>query len=319
MINRWDISLAASLAFLTLTQNQVAFAEPVTFRDCAASEGCPLMVVIPPSPSGTRIGSPSGEDGRLESEHLHEVSVPRFALGKYEVSVGEYLACVEARGCRYPEWLEPGGAHNIETGSGVTYKSMGPYIIGKDQPVVGISWDDASAYATWLAAKSAKAYRLPSETEWEYAARAGTSTRFWWGDEPQSRGQVMGCCRGCGSELDGKGLFPVSAFKANPFGLHNMNGNVWEWVSDYFCEDYSSIPTDGSAQSSKQCNRPSEFDGLRIFRGGSCFYEPRQMRAAMRLRNAHDFRNQTVGFRVARSVSQGEEFASQQHPNGESK
>jgi formylglycine-generating enzyme required for sulfatase activity len=284
-----------------------AYSQPASFRDCPAAENCPEMVAIPASPPGTLIGSPATEDGRLGSEAQHPVTVQAFALGKYEVSVAEYMACVTAGGCAHPEWAEPGGTHNIETGSGVTYKSMAASIKGDAQPVVGVSWHNATAYATWLSSKTGKTYRLPSEAEWEYAARAGTSTRFWWGDEVAPSNRVMACCRGCGSEQDGKGLFPVTAFQANPFGLHNVNGNVWEWVADFYCEDFAKTPADGTPQSKiAACEEPKPYDDLRVFRGGSCFYEPRQMRSSMRLRNTPDFRNQTVGFRIARTLVPGE-------------
>lgn len=253
------------------------------------------------------------------SEQQHAVTIPAFAIGKYEVSTGEYMACVAGGGCRHPEWLEPGGTHNIETGAGVTYKSLSQFIKGDGQPIVGVSWDDATAYAAWLSSKTKKPYRLPSETEWEYAARAGTRTRFWWGDTVQPADSAMACCRDCGSQYDGKGLFPVNAFAPSPFGLHNMHGNVWEWVADYFCEEYATLPADGSPQSSPQCKPPAETDGLRVFRGGSCFYEPRQMRAAMRLRNTHDFRNQTVGFRIARSIDANENPTPTGKASGDSK
>lgn len=301
------LARAALLLAGAMSCGAAAQQQPTSFRDCPAAEQCPEMVVIPASPAGTVIGSPATEEGRLDSEAQHPVSVPSFALGKYEVSVGEYMACVTAGGCPHPEWAEPGGTHNIETGSGVTYKSMEASIKGDGQPVVGVSWQNANAYAEWLTRKSGKVYRLPSESEWEYAARGGTTTRFWWGDDAAPAGEVMACCRGCGSEQDGKGLFPVAAFRANPFGLHNVNGNVWEWVADFYCEDFAKTPADGSAQQKvAACQEPKPYDDLRVFRGGSCFYEPRQMRASMRLRNTPDFRNQTVGFRIARTLAPGE-------------
>ena len=282
-------------------------ADGKSFTDCETT--CPAMVPIPGSDSA-RIGSPENEPGRVPSEALHTVTIKPFALGKYEVRVAEYMACVAESACRDPEWREAGGEHHIETGRGVTYKSIKPWIIGDDQPVVGVSWDDAVAYANYLAKKTGKPYRLPSEAEWEYAARAGTDTPFWWGSDPKRGDEVMGCCRGCGSELDAKGFFPVQSFKPNPWGLHNMNGNVWEWVQDYYCEAYDSAPSDGRARADKACPKvkegdvsPDTPDGLRVFRGGSCFYEPRQMRASMRLRNWPMFRNQTLGFRVARDLT----------------
>lgn len=273
------------------------------FTDCALPTPCPDMVVIPSSPANFKIGSPEDEPKRLTSEAQQSVAIKAFAMGRHEVRVSEYLACVTAGACRHPEWLEPGGQHNIETGSGVTYKSLGSKISGADQPIVGISWEDASAYATWLKTLTGRQYRLPSEAEWEFATRAGTTTAYWWGHEPTRDGSTMACCRTCGSDEDGKGFLPVTALQANAWGLHNVHGNVWEWVADYYCESYASGPKDGTARVDAKCGAPqSSPEGLRIFRGGSCFFEPQQMRAAMRLRNWPTFRNQTVGFRVARDL-----------------
>ncbi len=282
---------------------QVTAGSGASFADCSDERRCPQMLVVPSSAPGFKIGSPEGEAERVSSETQHSVAIRHFAIGKYEVSVRQYMACVTAAACRPPEWAEPGGTHNITTGAGVTYKSLKPSIGSDDQPVVGISWDDAMAYVEWLSAETGHTYRLPSEAEWEFAARAGTTTRFWWGDNTKRGGEVMACCRGCGSERDASGLFEVGAFKPNAWGLHNVHGNVWEWVADYYCERYASGPSDGQARTERTCPGEEETpEGLRTFRGGSCFYEPRQMRAAMRLRNWPDFRNQTVGFRIAREL-----------------
>ncbi len=274
------------------------------FTDCEAVDACPEMVVVPATAqAGFTIGSPPEEPGRLPSEEQSKVAVKAFAIGKYEISKKQYFACVTAGACKPPEWLEPGGEHNIETGKGVTYKSLGASITGDDQPIVGVSWDDAHAYTDWLSQKTGQTYRLPSEAEWEYAARAGTSTAYWWGNDVRAESKVMANCRGCGSERDGTGFYPVTSFDPNPWGLHNVHGNVWEWVADFYCESYKTGPGDGSARMSKACTDGTSPEGLRVFRGGSSFYEPRQMRAAMRLRNWPHFRNQTLGFRVARDIA----------------
>jgi len=275
---------------------------PQTLNDCP-QDHCPDMVVLRDSPPGFEVGSPDDEPDRLDSEKRHAVEVKAFAIGRTEVRTAEYMACVKAGACRPPEWLEPGGEHNIETGNGVTYKSIASSIKGDDQPIVGVSWDDANTYAAWLSTKTGHHYRLPSETEWEYAARGGTTTPYWWGSTLQANGEVMACCRGCGSERDGAGFYSVQSLKANPFGLYGVHGNVWEWVADFYCDDYETGPRDGSARQSKTCGKPDALEGLRVFRGGSCFYGPQQMRAAMRLRNWPFFRNQTLGFRIARDLS----------------
>lgn len=270
-----------------------------SFRDC---ESCPQMLLVPAAPDGARIGSPEDEPGRVSGETQGSFRFAAFAIGRLETTVGEYMRCVAAAACRHPEWAEPGGEHNLDTGTGVTYRSIAASLRGDLQPVVGVSWDDANAYAAWLAKITGRAYRLPSDAEWEYAARAGSTTPYWWGKDATREDRVMACCRGCGSDHDGNGLFPADSFEANPWGLKNVHGNAWEWVADYFCEDRASLPADGSARSKRACPAQSAPEGLRIFRGGSCFYEPRQMRAAMRLRNWPSFRNMTVGFRVARSL-----------------
>ncbi|MDX2289160.1 MAG: SUMF1/EgtB/PvdO family nonheme iron enzyme [Hyphomicrobiaceae bacterium] len=273
------------------------------FTDCEASERCPPMVVVPAAPAGFTIGSPEQEPERLSSEARHAVSIKPFAIGRGEVSVGDYMACVGQGGCRPPEWLEPGSEHHIETGRGVTYRSVKPFITGDRQPVVGVSHEDATAYAAWLARKTGKPYRLPSEAEWEHAARSGTTTAYWWGgDARPETGGPMGCCQGCGSTHDGSGFYPVDALPANAWGLHNVHGNVWEWVADYYCQSYASGPSDGSARLDPKCPGEQGPEGVRVLRGGSCFYDPQKMRAAMRLRNWPQFRNFTVGFRVARSL-----------------
>lgn len=277
------------------------------FQDCPEGMPCPDMVVIPATGADDvfMIGSPETEKGHISSERQHKRTLKPFAIGKFEVRVAEYMACVKVGGCRHPEWAAPNGQHNVFTGKGVTYRSIKSFIIGDDQPVVGISWQDATDYAAWLSKITGQPYRLPSESEWEYATRAGAKTAYWWGDDIQINGKAMACCEGCGSERDAKGLFAVKSFSPNPWGLHNVHGNVWEWVADYYCESYAAASDDGSAKREKSCPTQRSPEGLRIFRGGSCFYEPRQMRAAMRLRNWPSFRNMTVGFRVARSILAG--------------
>jgi len=271
------------------------------FRDCKEVEVCPEMVVVPSSPPGFLIGSPESEQGHKANETLHPVTIAAFAVGRFEVSVAEYKACVSAGGCRPAEWLEPGGQHNVETGVSNYYKTYGAAVTGDRQPVTGISHDDAAAYAAWLAKTTGKPYRLLSEAEWEHAARAGTTTAYWWGNDVNAGGKVRANCRGCGSEWDGRSLAPVDAFEPNAWGLYNVHGNVWEWVADFYCNAYEAGPKDGSARLTDDCLE-RDGEGLRVFRGGSGFYEAAFARAASRLRNFADFRNVSVGFRVARTL-----------------
>jgi formylglycine-generating enzyme required for sulfatase activity len=272
------------------------------FVDC---EGCPPMVVVPPSPPGFTIGSPETERERGDDEQLTAVTIRAFAIGTRPVTVAEYKACVAAGGCQPPEWLEPGGRHNIETGSSRYYLNLGAALTNPDQPIVGVSHVDATAYANWLSERTGHTYRLPSEAEWEMAARAGSRTAYWWGDTLPHDGVAHAACDGCGSQWDGKAPAPADAFPANPWGLHNVHGSVWQWVADFYCEDYGSGPKDGSPRLTDDCapvgDRPPA-RGVRALRGGSSFYPPKAMRSAMRVRNVPSFRNFSVGFRVARDL-----------------
>ncbi|MGH8534603.1 MAG: formylglycine-generating enzyme family protein [Gammaproteobacteria bacterium] len=157
------------------------------------------------------------------------------------------------------------------------------------QPVVGVFWEDAQRFAQWTGA------RLPTEAEWEYAARAGTTTRYWWGDEV---GKNNANCAGCGSQWDGKQTAPVGSFQPNAFGLHDMLGNVWEWVQDCWHENYKGAPLDGSAWGEKQdgdCAR-------RVIRGGSWHDLPRSVRSARRAKHAPGDRYGDIGFRLAHDI-----------------
>lgn len=277
----------------------------VPFLDCEPAAGCPPMVVVPASPPGFMIGSPETEADHGQDEKLTPVTIRAFAIGTRPVTVAEYKACVAAGGCKPPEWLEPGGQHNIETGSSRYYANLGDALTAPGQPIVGVSHIDATAYAKWLSDKTGHTYRLPSEAEWEMAARAGSKTAFWWGDTLPADGTVRAACVGCGSQWDSKAPAPADAFPANPWGLHNVHGNVWEWVADLYCDDYASGPKNGTPRLTDDCapvGGAPPARGVRTLRGGSSFYPPKAMRSAMRVRNVPDFRNFSVGFRIARDL-----------------
>ena len=240
-----------------------------TLRDCTE---CPEMVVVP---AGAFVmGSPEDEKGRFESEGpQHGVTIAEpFAVGKTEVTFAEWDACVADGGC-------DGYRPKDKWGRG-------------SQPVIYVSWQDTRSYVKWLSDKTEKNYRLLSEAEWEYAARAGTTTRYWWGDDI---GRNNANCRGCGSEWDNSQTAPVGKFPANAFGLHEVHGNVWEWVEDVLHEDYTGAPDDGSAWTE------GGDQGRRVLRGGSWYYDPRFLRSAFRFRINPVNRDYRVGFRVART------------------
>ena len=163
--------------------------------------------------------------------------------------------------------------------------------MGDRNPVERVSWNDAQGFVLRLGTKTGKQYRLLTEAEWEYAARAGTATKYPWGN---SVGSGNANCSGCSSRWDGWRTAPVGSFKANRFGLHDMHGNVYEWVADCWNGNYAGAPTDGSVWNSGECSR-------RVLRGGSWYYEPRSMRSAYRIRYTTGRRSDGNGFRIART------------------
>ena len=182
----------------------------------------PQMVMIP---AGTfRMGDIQG-GGMYDEQPVHEVSVEGFAMGRYEVTVGEYLYFVEAIGRHAPQWMEADSQNNIKTGKDNYYKELGDALTDKNYPIVGISWNDAMAYTEWLSQQTGQQYRLPTEAEWEYATRAGTKMKYWWGNEI-SLNQANCSSYSCGDSF--KYTASVGSFVANPFGLYDTIGNVWE-------------------------------------------------------------------------------------------
>jgi len=255
---------------LTVEQEKAQASKPGSdFKECA--NGCPEMIVIP---AGKFImGSPENELDRNASEGPpHEVTIAKpFALSKFEVTFEEWDACVAATACpRVPDrW-------------------------GRERmPVINVSWVDIKQYVSWLSHLTGKEYRLPTEAEWEYAARAGVNTRYSWGDD---LGMGNANCDGCGSQWDLQQTAPVGSFKPNRAGLYDMHGNVWEWVEDSWHENYDVAPTDGSAW--VRGGDPS----FRVVRGGSWRNESELVRAAVRFRRNANVRFDTLGFRVARTI-----------------
>jgi formylglycine-generating enzyme required for sulfatase activity len=246
------------------------------FKDC---DDCPTMVVIPAG--SFMMGSPLNEEGRFDAESpQHRVTIRySFLVGKFEVTFDEWDACVSAGGCNGLGPASEGGDNGWGRGN---------------RPVINVSWDDTKSYISWLSDKMGKTYRLLSEAEWEYAARAGTTTRFRWGD---NIGSDWANCIGCGSQWDNNKTAPVGSFSVNAFGLYDMHGNVWEWVEDCYNENYDGAPNDESA-------RLSAVGGcdLRVERGGSWSETPRFMRSAFRLYGFTVDRRDNLGFRVARSL-----------------
>ena len=259
------------------------------FRDCPH---CPEMVVVP---SGDfMMGSPPSEKGRWDDEGpRHGVMIgSSFAVGVYEVTRGEFGRFVSSTGRSMGDSCRTREDGEWKARSGRGWRSPGFSQTGS-HPVVCVSWDDARAYVRWLSGETGASYRLLSESEWEYVARAGTQTRYWWGDDI---GRNRANCDGCGSRWDNESTAPVGSFAANAFGLHDVHGNVWEWVQDCWNDSYAGAPGDGSAWERGECSR-------RVLRGGSWFSLPGLLRAALRIRGVAGYRYVIAGFRVARTFT----------------
>jgi formylglycine-generating enzyme required for sulfatase activity len=239
------------------------------------------LIDPPPEPQMERIkagrfsmGSPKSDPEADPSEFdQHLVSIQRpFLIGRYEVTFKEYDEFVRITGKRSPD----------DSGWG-----------RDNRPVINVSWEDAVAYAKWLSMMTGKRYRLPTEAEWEYAARAGTETAYWWDNKV---GQNHANCTGCGSQWDSKQTVPVGSFKPNPWRLHDTAGNVYEWVQDCWHKNYAGAPEDGSkvweTEGSGDC-------ALRVIRGGSWGGRPGDVRSAFRGGLVPVYRNYLLGFRLA--------------------
>lgn len=306
-MRRWGLWLVAagSLVAGPLAAQQA-------FRDCL---NCSEMVVIP---TGTFImGAAAGEeeregtppDNRGRAAPQRRVSIDyRFALARTEVTRGQFASFVQATGYATVKGCTGLGPDGKPTElKDLDWRNPG-FEQTDDHPVVCVSWKDAQAYVAWLSRTTSKAYRLPSEAEWEYAARAGSPTARYWGNGREDAcryANVADQTRAAQARPapDPARLFackdgyaftaPVGRFHANAFGLYDMMGNAWEWVADCWNANYAGAPTNGSVWDKGECP-------LRIARGGGWVSEPRLVRSAMRNRGTQEFRGDIIGFRVAR-------------------
>ncbi|MBP2293419.1 SUMF1/EgtB/PvdO family nonheme iron enzyme [Azospirillum rugosum] len=236
-----------------------------SFQDCPE---CPVMVRI--QPGSFSMGSDQGD---RSEKPVRKVTIAKpFALGAYEVTVAEFRACVDGGGC-------PNGMPRMTNPNDNT-------------PIHNISWQEAQAYAKWLSQKTGQRYRLPTEAEWEYAARGGTTGRYWWGNEAG----VLANCQDCGGPHERLTPASVGSYKPNPFGLHDMNGSVAEWVADCWHPDYSGAPSDGSAWVTGDCRE-------RVLRGGSWRTSKTDISDTARLFYDVDVRYLNNGMRVLRELN----------------
>jgi formylglycine-generating enzyme required for sulfatase activity len=233
------------------------------FRDCA---DCPEMVALP----GGTFAMGSDKVG-ADAKPVHLVSVKPFAISRYEVTWDDWGVCMKAGACREPDDHEWGRGR---------------------RPIINISWDEAVAYTQWLSEKTGVRYRLPTEAEFEYAARGGTFTEYWWGDDI---GANMANCRECNTPLWEHQSLEVGLFPPNPFGLYDMHGNVWEWMQDCWNKGYAGAPADGRAWESGDCKK-------RVVRSGSWYYFPALSRSAARDNFPAELFSYNLGIRLVREL-----------------
>ena len=308
-------------------------------RDATDGEG-PAMVYLP---GGTFLmGDEKGSD---DEKPVHPVRLSAFAMGQTPVTIGEYLKFCQATDSHWPEWLKPGSQYHIATGNndyyrkrGITlrelsadekrdgtrnYSGLDPQCL--DLLIVGIFWDDASAYCQWLSEATGETYALPTEAQWEYACRGGNPGRWCFGDDEKLLAEYAWYDKNSKNKLH-----PVMGKAANAFGLYDVHGNVWEWCADWYSNDYytqlaghsqhtaSASEQSASGSASEHSIPPFEKGGLggilsenpsgpasgsfRVVRGGSWIYDAVNCRSANRYSNAPSVRNNGIGFRLSRTV-----------------
>ncbi|MGT2508139.1 SUMF1/EgtB/PvdO family nonheme iron enzyme [Cupriavidus basilensis] len=238
--------------------------KPGEIKDCPA---CPVLHNV--APGSFTMGS-NGGDPTEKPPHRVAIAQP-FAIGKYEVTVEQWGACADAGAC--PR---------------IATVASAP----RNAPIRDVSWDDAQQYLAWLSKTTGKHYRLPTEAEWEYAARGGTSTLYWWGDQMR-KGTAN--CKDCGDPWSADTPANVGSFAPNAFGLHDVNGSVWEWVADCWHISYKNAPVDGRAWDEPGCS-------VRVIRGGSWLEGASYMLSSTRFKYSASVRQSQNGFRVVRDM-----------------
>jgi formylglycine-generating enzyme required for sulfatase activity len=241
------------------------------FQECAR---CPSMVVMP-----------AGEFWRQDANGKQKVTIAQpFAVSKTEITFHQWKACVALRAC----------SDESDQGWG-----------RETRPIINVTWDDAKKYVAWISQETGRQYRLLSEAEWEYAARAGSETLYSWGNEVQKDGKVMAKCRDCAGQWDEK-TAPVQSFPANAFGLYDMYGNVWEWLEDCWHDSYRDAPTNGAAWVNEGCSH-------RVLRGGSWKTDRSKLGPAGRYDAYAPDRDSDVGIRLGRTISVNSRAAARTH------
>jgi sulfatase modifying factor 1 len=300
--------LAAIPGQISVTGSASAALQPrPSFRDCTE---CPEMVALPAGEF--LMGSPRDERGRQGVEGLpRRVVIPKqIAVGKFEITVDQFSAFVTETGMTVSDlchvMVDIAGAQAVWGPPEASFRQPGFEVTGS-QPVVCVSWHEAQAYTAWLKRRTGKPYRLPTEAEWEYAARADTSTAYGFGDDETALcayarfadlGSRLGWGRTCRSDTTAYGPLPVGSLKPNQWGIFDMHGNAWEWVEDCWTPTPTEIPTDGSA-----FLRPGSCE-MGVMRGGSWAAGASRVRSATRWPTKATSQYHNLGFRAALSLGE---------------
>lgn len=259
-------TLLTAVLFAVLSLPALAQEPGSFFRDCP---DCPEMAVIP---AGEFVmGDKSGR--KTEQPTVHVTIGKPFAMSRTEVTWNHWEACEKDKVCDHID-----SDHGWGRGT---------------RPVINMTFKQAEAYIGWLSKKTGKRYRMPSEAEWEYAARAGTRTHYWWGDDI---GKGLANCRECGAgDFSGHKSAPTRTFEANPFGLYEMHGNIWEWTADCWHPNHEGADPEGKPRVTEKCT-------LKTIRSGSWYYFAPVSRAASRAKNDMRMKSYNIGIRVVREL-----------------
>ena len=277
------------------------------FRDQTKDGGTsPDMIYLP---GGT---FQMGDEGSRDSEKpVHPVRLDAFAIGRTPVTIGEYLRFCQDTSTHWPAWLEDESKYHIESGSDGYYRDRGVSREARDLPIVGVSWEDAQAYCAWLGEQTGEVYSLPTEAQWEYACRAGSQTLYCFGDDEKELGEYAWYAANAGGRPH-----PVGRKKPNAWGLADMHGNVWEWVTDWYSKDYYEQLTSSARnaaskheQTASERKQPAsknpagpESGPSRAARGGSWHRGADGCRSACRGGGVPGVRRDNLGFRLSRKV-----------------
>ena len=284
-----------SIGILLFLLSALVFADKykvgTTFQDCPE---CPEMVVVPAGKF--LMGSPDDEEGRWEDEGpQHQVTISKpFAVGKYEVTLGQFKEFINETRYKVRGMCEIYESGGWDLRADLNWKNPG-FEQTDDHPVVCVAWDDAKAYVKWLSEETGKKYRLLSEAEWEYVARASRTTAYHFGaaifQEQANYNEIN------------NGTVEVGQYRPNEFQLYDIHGNVAEWVEDCWHDDYRGAPSNGSAWS-EGCDSTEDLAGVntRILRGGAWADSEVDLRSAIRFSTAAWFRHNIIGFRIVRDL-----------------